>query len=141
MSSPLTEEMILFMKHVLTNFENVRTRVCNSHSHIFNGLLNEIGYDGTLSSVVDNDDFWNDIMVDILEYWRSYEQLKNYKFSLLEKTLDGILPYIKLSEEDYGIDDTDIIMLLMDYMITKWNTRMKEPLKLWAQMEFSLSPK
>jgi len=138
----LTEELILFLKQILNNFEEFRTYVTYAARQeycLFHTALIEIGYDGFLSSVVNNDEFWNPILPDALEYWWVYEQLKKYKFTLIEKSYAGILPYIILPED---FEEHNFIVTLWDYIRANWTTQIKEPLQFWAQMEFcGISPK
>jgi len=137
----LTEEMILFMEYLLNDFDTLV-----KDTRLFDKLLLKIGdYDGSLSSIINNDIFWNNMLIDTMEYgWELlYKKIESYQFTLLEKTRDEIMPYIELSKKendfDFKIDEDepDVIIILLDYLINNyWTAQIQEPLKFWAQMEF-----
>jgi len=141
MPNLLVEEMILFLKHAFIeldkvisdeNFPMTITILTNNYNY----------YDGTLSSMVCHDDFWDTILlcdIQIFSWWSN--QLDNYKFTLLEKTSNSIRPYI-MSHED--VPTSNITNILTHYIMSHWNlsTQFKEHIKSWAQMEFhGINPK
>ena len=78
-----------------------------------------------------------------------FDQLQHYNFTFLEKTLDEIIPYLnedRAKELDMYLENDlesdyrgSVSMIVMDYLINNWTTRLKEPLKIWALIE--LCPK
>ena len=148
----LTKEMILFMKQILNNFDEflacTYVRVHTRSRELIPSLI-RIGYDGSISSVIYNNEFWDTIMFGILDNWQVFDQLQHYNFTFLEKTLDEIIPYLnedRAKELDMYLENDlesdyrgSVSMIVMDYLINNWTTRLKEPLKIWALIE--LCPK
>jgi len=65
----LTKEMILFMKQILNNFDEflacTYVRVHTRSRELIPSLI-RIGYDGSISSVIYNNEFWDTIMFGII---------------------------------------------------------------------------
>jgi len=136
----LTAEMILFMKHVLNDFDNLKNDI--SIMSIL-PTASAINYDGTLTSIICDDAFWYNIF-DVIDAGIFYGCMSEYNFTLLEKTHDGVLPFITLIEDDDDddIDNSDLVIVLFNYILCNWATQIQMPVKLWVQMEFcGISPK
>jgi len=95
--------------------------------------LQNIGYDGTLASVVCADSFWNIIMRDLVGYIELHQWLCEYKFTIIEKTNECIRGLI---DPEFYTDKRDVNHNLSDYILFKWDSVFKEPLREWAQSEY-----
>jgi len=102
--------------------------------------LQNIGYNGSISSIVSSDEFWDILMRDFVEYMVLFDRLEIYKFTLIEKTRDGIREFIEPSLIDSS-RGTNVNLWMFDYITLKWDEVFKEQLREWAQNEFCVCPK
>ena len=131
----LIVELIEFMKSIFVEFD---TLVIELNQTSFYEELVDIGYDGTIMSILFNEYFWDTIMSECVQFYIIFQKLIRYDFVAIEKTIEGLQPFM-VDIEFNQIQSVNIN--LWDYLIDQWTDTFKEPIREWTQNTFGICPK
>lgn len=133
----LDEELIAFAKTIFASFDEIIAVLKKGlFSELFTELDN-IGYDGTLTSILDNAYFWDMLSFNFIQFHIIYQKMKPFKEKLLDAG-EECLPYAR---EVVVLNREFIIHYVHDYFISNWCEKYRDEIREWAQDEFCFCPK
>ena len=131
----LIVELIDFMKSVFVDFDTFVVEL--NQTSLYEDLI-EIGYEGTIESILYNEYFWDIIMSECVQFYIIFQRLIRYDFIIVEKTIEGLQPFMP---NDEFSDIQSVNINLWDYLIDQWTDIFKEPIREWTQITFGICPK
>jgi len=132
----LDEQIILFAKTLFQSFDETIARFKKSVEYSF--ILEELasqGYDGTIQSVLYNDDFW-----DVTTYNFIQRRIISTCFLKYNEKNDNIVYKIAVNIIPSMFNDSLFSVMNYSYcvFISRWNKYYKHEIRTWAESEFGI---
>lgn len=134
----LDEELIAFAKIIFASFDEIIAELKHTlgYAELFCDLDN-IGYDGTLSSILYNAYFWDILTFNFIQFHIIYQRMTPFQEAMLEAAHECL----SYARRDERLNRGVIMHYVHDYFITNWCEKYRDEIRDWAECEFGICPK
>ena len=132
----LNEELIFMIQELISSNKLIKwfdTLFRCSVNDLFSDYLKKTNYDGTLQSLIYDDEFWDIILLQSLR-WFIYNTFQTYECKIIRK--EDIRHIIPNYDETINISKN-----IWMYINNNWTESFKDPVRQWVENEYSICPK